>query len=161
MSTGSTRALRALDAAHVPYVVRPYEHDPLVANYGDEAAARLGLARQRVLKTLVVRAPHGLVVVILPVAHRLDLKALAAALGVKHVRVADPQEAERSTGYHVGGISPFGQKRALPTLVDVSVTSQRTVVVSAGKRGLAVELAVVDLISATAATVASMSREAI
>jgi Cys-tRNA(Pro)/Cys-tRNA(Cys) deacylase len=108
----------ALDRAGIAYSRHPYDHDPATASYGLEAAEALGVEPARVLKTLLVDTGKGLAVGVVPVDGQLDLKAVAAALGVKTVTMADPAAAERSTGYVVGGISPVGQKRALPTVLD-------------------------------------------
>ena len=148
-----TPALRALDAARVAYTVREYAHDPRAVSFGLEAAAALGLPPGRVFKTLLASDGRQLVVGIVPVDHALDLKALAAALGLKRLTMADPAAAERSTGMVVGGISPIGQKRALPTVLDASAVEYDTVLVSGGRRGLDVELAPADLVRLTAATV--------
>ena len=148
-----TPALRALDAARVAYTVREYAHDPRAVSFGLEAAAALGLPPGRVFKTLLASDGRQLVVGIVPVDRTLDLKALAAALGLKRLTMADPAAAERSTGMVVGGISPIGQKRALPTVLDASAVEYDTVLVSGGRRGLDVELAPADLVRLTAATV--------
>ena len=148
-----TPALRALDAARVAYTVREYAHDPRAVSFGLEAAAALGLPPGRVFKTLLASDGRQLVVGIVPVDRTLDLKALAVALGLKKLAMADPAAAERSTGMVVGGISPIGQKRALPTVLDASAVEYDTVLVSGGRRGLDVELAPADLVRLTAATV--------
>lgn len=157
-ATGGTPAVQALERAGVPHVVRPYEHDPRAASYGREAAEALGTDPARVFKTLVADADRSLVVGVIPVAARLDLKALAAAVGARKATMADPQVAERATGYVVGGISPLGQRRSLPTVVDVSALEHQTVLVSGGRRGLDVELAPADLIALTDATTARLAR---
>ncbi len=118
--------------------------------YGLEAAAALGVDPRRIFKTLVATVDGRLVVAIVPVAAELDLKLLAAAAGGRRAELADPLAAERSTGYVVGGISPIGQRRSLPTLLDASATSWPTVYVSGGRRGLQVELAPADLLAACA-----------
>ncbi|HOA26171.1 MAG TPA: Cys-tRNA(Pro) deacylase [Arachnia sp.] len=148
-----TPALRALDAARVAYTVREYAHDPRAVSFGLEAAAALGLPPGRVFKTLLASDGRQLVVGIVPVDRTLDLKALAVALGLKKLAMADPAAAERSSGMVVGGISPIGQKRALPTVLDASAVEYDTVLVSGGRRGLDVELAPADLVRLTAATV--------
>lgn len=153
-----TPATVALDAAGIPYVVRSYEHDPASSSYGWEAAAALGVPPERVLKTLLVAAGSALHVAVVPVDRRLDLKAMAAAVGAKKVAMAEPRVAERSTGYVVGGISPIGQRRPLPTVVDTGATGFDTVLVSGGRRGLDVELAPHDLIAVTGAAVAPIAQ---
>lgn len=155
---GGTPAIRALTAAGVPFTARPYEHDPSAASYGLEAAEALGVDPERVFKTLLVSVDGRLAVGIVPVAGQLDLKAVAAALGGKRAAMADPAAAERATGYVVGGISPVGQRRAHPTVLDVAATTFPTVLVSGGRRGLDVELAPGDLAAVTGATVAPIAR---
>jgi Cys-tRNA(Pro)/Cys-tRNA(Cys) deacylase len=154
-----TPALAALAAAGVPHTAHAYEHDPRsTAGYGEEAAAVLGLDPEQVYKTLVADVDGTLTVAVVPVAGRLDLKALAHALGGKKAVMADPAAAQRATGYVVGGISPLGQKTPHPTVVDETVWLFDTVFVSGGRRGLDVELAPDDLIRLTAATVADIAR---
>ncbi|MFK5645308.1 Cys-tRNA(Pro) deacylase [Ornithinimicrobium sp. LYQ121] len=138
---GGTPATVALDRAGVTYAVRAYAHDPRAASYGLEAAEALGVEPGRVFKTLLVDTDHGLGVTIVPVDTTVDLKAAAAALGAKRATMADPAVAERTTGYVVGGISPLGQKKRLPTVLDSSATGHATILVSGGKRGLDLELA--------------------
>ena len=153
-----TPATTALRKAGISFTAHEYEHDPAATSYGLEAAEALGVTPERVFKTLLVDTGTGLAVGIVPVDRQLDLKAVAAALGVKKVAMAQPADAERSTGYVVGGISPVGQKRALPTVLDASAGEHATVLVSGGRRGLDLELAPADLTRATSATVASISR---
>jgi Cys-tRNA(Pro)/Cys-tRNA(Cys) deacylase len=152
-----TPALRALAQAGVAHTVRPYEHDPRAASYGAEAAEALEVDPARVFKTLLAEVDGHLVVAIIPVAQRLDLKALARAAGGRRAAMADPADAERATGYVVGGISPFGQKRALPTVLDSSALDHERVLVSAGRRGLDVELSPADLVAMTSATTAALT----
>ena len=147
----TTPATLALDRAAVTWTGHPYEHDPASPSYGLEAAAALGVDPARVFKTLLVDAGRGLGVGIVPVDGQLDLKAVAGALGAKSVTMADPAAAERSTGYVVGGISPVGQKRALPTVLDESAFAFDTVFVSGGRRGFDIELAPEDLAAVTRA----------
>ncbi|AKT51899.1 Cys-tRNA(Pro) deacylase [Arsenicicoccus sp. oral taxon 190] len=154
----ATPATTALDRAGVRYQVRAYEHDPAAPSYGLEAAAALGVDPARVLKTLLVDTGAGLAVGIVPVDRQLDLKALATALHVKRVTMADPAAAQRSSGYVVGGISPLGQKRPLPTVVHAAALGHDTVLVSGGRRGLDVELTPTDLITLTRATTADIAR---
>ena len=156
---GGTPATVALERAGVPFTSHPYEHDPAAGSYGLEAAERLGLDPACVLKTLVADVDGRLVVAVVPVSARLDLKALAAAVGGKRAAMADPAAAERSSGYVVGGISPLGQKSPHPTVVDETVWLFDTVLVSGGRRGLDVELAPADLVRLTGATVADVARD--
>ncbi len=139
----------ALDRAGIAYQARPYQHDPAAPSYGLEAAEALGVEPARVFKTLLVDTDRGLAVGIVPVDTTLDLKAVAAAVGAKKATMADPKTAERTTGYVVGGISPVGQKKALPTVLDDSALSHDTVLVSGGKRGLDLELSPQDLLAVT------------
>ena len=146
-ASAGTPATVALARAGVPYTARAYEHDPRAAAYGLEAAEKLGVEPERVFKTLLADVDGALAVAIVPVALQLDLKALAQALGAKRAEMADPRVAERKTGYVVGGISPIGQKSALPTVLDESAILCETVLVSGGRRGLDLELAPDDLIA--------------
>ena len=138
---GGTPATAALTAAGVAHTLHPYAHDDGASGFGEEAAAALGVAPERIFKTLVADLGGELVVAVVPVARQLDLKALAAALGGKKAAMADPAAATRSTGYVLGGISPLGQRTRLRTVVDRSAAGFPTVYVSAGRRGLQVELA--------------------
>ena len=148
----------ALTAAGVIFSQHAYEHDPGARSFGLEAAEVLGLPPEQVFKTLLVDTGAGLAVAIVPVAGQLDLKAMAAALGAKRVTMADPAAAQRSSGYVVGGISPIGQKRALPTVVDESAELFDVVYVSGGRRGLDVGLSPTDLVQVTHAVVADIGR---
>jgi Cys-tRNA(Pro)/Cys-tRNA(Cys) deacylase len=156
-SAGGTPAIQALERAGVVHRVLAYEHDPRAESYGLEAAEALGVDPARVFKTLMAEADGRLVVAVVPVSGRLDLKGLARAVGARKASMADPAAAERATGYVVGGISPLGQKRPHPTVVDVSALDHPTVLVSAGRRGLDVELAPADLVSLTSATTAPIA----
>ena len=154
-----TRATTVAERAHVAFRTHEYAHDRTMREYGIEAVERLGLDPERVFKTLVVVTPAGdHAVAVVPVARTLDLKALATTLRVKSVAMADPTDAERVTGYLRGGISPLGQKRRLPTVVDASAEAFETVFVSGGQRGLEIELAPADLVGLTGATVAAVAR---
>ncbi|GAA3321616.1 Cys-tRNA(Pro) deacylase [Paeniglutamicibacter sulfureus] len=159
-STG-TPATTLLDRESVPYTVHSYVHDPSVENYGMEAAEAIGVPASRVFKTLLVSTgepgPAALVVGIVPVDRSLDLKAMAVALGLKKVEMADPAVAERRTGYVVGGISPLAQRNRSRTLLDASALAHETVYVSGGHRGLDLELAPADLQRLTEADVAAIS----
>ena len=154
-----TPAVAALVRAGIAHTLHAYEHDPASdLGYGLEAAAAIGVEPARVFKTLCVEADGRLSVGIVPVDCSLDLKAISRALGAKAASMAKPADAERATGYVVGGISPLGQKRALPTVVDSSALLFDTVYVSGGRRGLDVGLAPGDLVSATGAIVADIAR---
>ena len=157
-STGGTPATVALTRAGVAFTLHEYAHDPRATSYGSEAAEALGLDPDRVFKTLLAEVDGTLVVAVVPVAGWLDLKALARALGGRKAAMADPKDAERSTGYVVGGIAPVGQKRRLPTVVDESATAYDVVYVSAGRRGLDLGIAPADLVAATGAITADVSR---
>src|SRR5690606_37855546 len=137
-----TPAIDLLKKARASYEVHSYSHDPKAASYGLEAAEKLGLEPARVFKTLLaVTDKDELLVAVVPVAGNLDLKALAQAAGAKKTEMADPSAAQRATGYLLGGISPLGQKKRLRTFIDVSAQAHPTIFVSAGRRGLEVELA--------------------
>jgi Cys-tRNA(Pro)/Cys-tRNA(Cys) deacylase len=156
--SGSTPATVALAKADVPFTLYPYDHDPAAPSYGREAAEALAVAPERVFKTLVADVDGTLTVAVVPVSGQLDLKALAAAVGGKRAGMADPARAERTTGYVLGGISPLGQRKTLPTVVDDSALGFPTVLVSAGRRGLDLELSVDDLVRLTRATLAPIGR---
>ena len=161
---GGTPATEALTRAGVAHTLHPYEHHDGERHFGDEATAALGLDPERVFKTLVADVADTaggrptLVVAVVPVARQLDLKALAGAVGAKRAAMADPAAAQRSSGYVLGGISPLGQRTPLPTVVDATASGFPTVYVSAGRRGLQVELAPADLVAVTGATLAAVSR---
>lgn len=135
-----------------------YEHHESATNFGEEAAAALGLREEQVFKTLVVSVDGDLAVAIVPVADRLDLKAIAAAVGGKKASLADPTLAERRTGYVVGGISPVGQKTRIRTVLDASASDHPTIFVSGGRRGFDIELSPVDLARVTEASTAPIAR---
>jgi Cys-tRNA(Pro)/Cys-tRNA(Cys) deacylase len=154
-----TPAVRALKHARVSHRVHAYTHDPACEAYGLEAAQALGVDSRRVFKTLLAQDGGGrLLVALVPVACQLDLKALATAARAKWVAMATPADAQRATGYVVGGISPLGQKRRLPMWLDRSALDHLTVFVSAGRRGLEIELAPADLLTLTAGRVAGIAR---
>lgn len=168
-SRSATPATAALTRAGIEFSVRTYDHDPSLGgqgSYGAEAAAALGVDPARVFKTLLARVDaigessggNGLAVAVVPVSGQLDLKALAQALDGKRAEMAAPEEAERATGYVVGGISPVGQRRRLPTVLDSSALEHRSVLVSGGRRGMDIELAPGDLVTVTGAKVARLSR---
>jgi Cys-tRNA(Pro)/Cys-tRNA(Cys) deacylase len=156
--SASTPALAALSSAGIAFISHAYEHDPRVESFGLEAANALGVDPARVFKTLLADVDGELSVGVVPVTGSLDLKALATALGAKKARMADPERAERATGYVVGGISPLGQKRRHRTVLDASADGWDTIFVSAGRRGLEAELAPADLVRLIDAQVAPISR---
>jgi Cys-tRNA(Pro)/Cys-tRNA(Cys) deacylase len=147
-----TPAIVAAERAGIAFAVHEYDHDPKAASYGLEAAEKLGVDADRVFKTLVADVDGTLTVAVVPVAAQLDLKALG-----KRASMADPKVAERSTGYVAGGISPLGQRRQLPTVVDESALVFATIHVSAGRRGLEIELAPGDLLRLTAGRTAAIA----
>ena len=154
-----TPALLALARAGVAHTVHTYEHDPATpAGYGLEAAHALGLAPEQVFKTLLADVDGTLTVAVVPVTTTLDLKALASAVGGKRAAMANPRDAERATGYVVGGISPLGQKTPHPTVVDETVELFEAVYVSGGRRGMDIGLAPADLVAMTGAVVADIAR---
>jgi len=154
-----TPALVALAEAAVRHTVHDYAHDPTSElGYGAEAATALGVEAGRVFKTLVVAVDSDLAVAVVPVDRQLDFKAFARAVSGKRAVLAEAIDAERATGYVVGGISPIGQRRRLRTVVDQTSLDQQTVYVSAGRRGLDVELAPGDLVSMTSAVTALIAR---
>ncbi len=157
-TSGGTPATVALTRAGVRFTAHGYDHDPASGSYGQEAADALGLEPARVFKTLLVSVDGRLVVGIVPVSGQLDLKAVAAAVGGKKAAMADPAAAERATGYVVGGISPLGQKRPHPTVLDNSALTHPTIFVSGGRRGLDLEVSPGDLVRLTAALVAPIGR---
>jgi Cys-tRNA(Pro)/Cys-tRNA(Cys) deacylase len=153
MAGRDTPATTAARKGGIAHRVHEYAHDPGAASYGLEAAEALGQDPARVFKTLVADLDGALTVCIVPVTGELDLRSLG-----KRARMADPAKAERTTGYVAGGISPLGQRRALPTLVDDSALEHETVFVSAGRRGLEIELAPGDLVALTRAEVRALRR---
>jgi Cys-tRNA(Pro)/Cys-tRNA(Cys) deacylase len=157
MAGQGTPATALLAKRKVPYTLHSYDHDPRAESFGLEAAELLGLDPARVFKTLVADVDGRLAVGVVPVTGQLDLKALAAALKGKKARMAEVAAAERATGYVAGGISPLGQKKRLPVVIDASAAAFDTVFVSAGRRGLDVELTPADLADLTAAVVAPIA----
>ena len=157
-AAASTPATVALVRAGIPFEIRAYEHEPGVSDFGGEAAAALGVEPERVFKTLLAEVDGALAVGVVPVSGKLDLKALAAALGGRRAAMADPVLAERKTGYVVGGISPIGQRTRLRTVVDASALGHGTVLVSGGRRGFDIELTPGDLMRATDAIAAPIGR---
>ena len=159
--TGSsgTPATVALTKSGIAFTIHSYDHDPSATSFGLEAADALGLPVEQVFKTLLADIDGKLVVGIVPVHRKLDLKALAARVGGKRAAMADAAIAERSTGYVVGGISPIGQKRALPTVIDDSATNFDTIYVSGGRRGFDLGLSPADLATITSARFAPIARD--
>jgi Cys-tRNA(Pro)/Cys-tRNA(Cys) deacylase len=153
MAGRETPATRAAKSAGVEYTVHEYRHDPRAESFAGEAAEALGLDPRRVFKTLVVSVGDDLAVAIVPAADQLDLRGVG-----KRAAMADPGRAERVTGYVAGGISPLGQRKRLPTFVDETALEHGTVFVSAGRRGLEIELAPADLVARTGATVRPLRR---
>ncbi|MFI6366561.1 Cys-tRNA(Pro) deacylase [Nocardia sp. NPDC050630] len=154
MAGASTPAIRTLAKAGVAHRVHAYKHDPRTDSYGTEAvdalAAEVGVTAAQIFKTLVIELSTGaLAVAVLPVPNTLSLKAAAAALGAPKAAMADKAKAERITGYVLGGISPLGQRKLLPTVVDASALAWDRMLCSAGRRGLEIELAPADLIRLT------------
>ena len=157
-AAGGTPATLALAAAGVTFELHHYDHDPRAASYGLEAAEALGVEPARVFKTLLASLDGSLVVGIVPVAGQLDLKALARALGGSRAAMADVSVAERATGYVAGGISPVGQKKPHRTVLDESALAHATIFVSAGRRGLDLEMTPADLVVITEAITAQIGR---
>ena len=152
-----TMATIALERAKISFTLHEYEHDPRAGSYGLEASDALGIPPERVFKTLLASVDGSLAVGVVPVHRQLDLKALAAAVGGKKAVMAQVAAAERATGYVAGGISPVGQKRRLPVVVDASALEVATMFCSAGRRGLEIELTPADLIRAAGASVARIA----
>lgn len=157
MASG-TPATALLQRSGVAFTLHSYRHDPRATEFGAEAAEQLGVDPARLFKTLIAAVDDALACAVVPVAGRLDVKAFAATLGGKRADLADPKAAARSTGYVLGGISPLGQRTVLRTVVDASAATFPTVFVSAGKRGLQVELAPADLVRLTGAALADIGR---
>ncbi|RVW04599.1 Cys-tRNA(Pro) deacylase [Rhodococcus spongiicola] len=162
MAGTSTPATKLLAKEKVSHRIHNYDHDSRVGSYGDEAvdslADRLGVASAQIFKTLVIKTDSGkLAVAVLPVPSKLSLKAAAAALGASKAVMAEQSDAERSTGYVLGGISPLGQRKRLPTVIDASALTWDRVLCSAGRRGLEIELAPQDLVQLAGAVVADVS----
>lgn len=158
MAGRGTTATAALERAKIPFTLHEYPHDPRHESYGREACEALGIPAGRVFKTLIAEVDGALVAGVVPVDGQLDLKALAAARGGKRAAMAQVTAAERATGYVAGGISPVGQRRRLPVVLDESALRFGTVFCSGGRRGLEIEIAPADLVRAAGASVAAISR---
>ncbi len=152
MAGRRTPAITAAERAGIAFRVHEYEHDPRAASFGVEAVQKLGLDPARVFKTLVADVDGELTVAVVPVESQLDLRTLG-----KRARMADPKAAERATGYVTGGISPLGQRRLLPIVLDDSALAFETIHVSAGRRGLELELAPADLLALTGGRAAAVA----
>ena len=154
-----TPAIDQAKKANISFTIHEYEHDPTAPSYGEEAADKLGIDPERVFKTLVVSGGgKDLSVAVVPVSRQLDLKAMAKAIGAKKVAMAEVKLVERTTGYVVGGVSPLGQKKPLPTIIDASAQDFPTMFVSAGRRGLEIELASQDLAKLTNAAFSPVAK---
>jgi len=162
MSGKGTPATRAAEAARITYRMHEYEHVAGSGSYGQEAAEALGVDATRVHKTLVATVERNgrseLVVAIVPVDAQLDLKALAIAIGAKRADMAPPADVERTTGYVLGGVSPLGQRKRLTTVLDDGAEAFDTIYVSAGRRGLEIELAPADLLRLTGGRLAPLAK---
>src|SRR3954467_13973472 len=141
-----TPATVALTKAGVAFTLHEYDYDPDAARIGMQAAAALGVDPPRLLKTLMAKAGNAVVCVLVPSDAEVSLKKLAAAAGAKDAAMLAPAEAERATGYHVGGISPFGQKRRVRVFIGLSALAHQTIIVNGGQRGLQIKLAPTDLV---------------
>lgn len=151
-----TPAINLAKKLKIHHQIHEYQHDPKAESYGLEASEKLDIAPSRVFKTLVAQAGEELIVAVLPVSNKLDLKRLAKAVKAKKAAMADPRIVERSTGYILGGVSPLGQKKRLKTLIHQSAIEYETIFVSAGRRGLEIELSPQDLQKALSAQVCSI-----
>ena len=162
MAGTATPATTLLEKSKTAHQVHSYDHDPRAESFGDEAvtalAGAVGVTADQIFKTLVIKLDTGkLAVAVLPVPNKLSLKAAAAALGASKAVMADRADAERSSGYVFGGISPLGQRKKLPTVIDASALEWDRVLCSAGRRGLEIELAPGDLVDLCGATTASIT----
>jgi Cys-tRNA(Pro)/Cys-tRNA(Cys) deacylase len=154
-----TPAINCLKKAKIPYRLHSYDHDPNCSTFGKEAAEKLGICADRIFKTLVISVDQkGLGIAVVPVSGQLNLKTAGTLFGSKKTRMADKKDVERSTGYLPGGVSPIGQKKRLPTIIDNSALQFDTVFISAGRRGLQVELSPLDLAALTGAGFDNISK---
>lgn len=155
-----TPAINTAKKAKIAYSIHEYSHDPSSHSYGLEAAEKMGVEPDQVFKTLVVSLDdRSMAVGVVPVSRTLNLKAIAKALGAKKAAMANATDVERSTGYVLGGVSPLGQKKRLKTVIDASAQEYETLFVSAGRRGLEIELAPADLASLTGAVFSEIRTE--
>lgn len=152
-----TRATQALDKAGISYELKTYTYDPNAERIGVHAAESMGVPPDQVLKTLIAYADGKPVCVLLPSDREVSMKKLAQAFGAKSAEMSKPADAERMTGYHVGGISPFGQKRRLPTVVDKAAFSYERVFLNGGQRGLQIRIRPQDIVTAAAAKIAELT----
>ncbi len=158
-----TPAVNAVKKANIVYTLHEYDYDPATKDsYGEDAAKGIGVSTKQMFKTLVVVLNNNVTtlgVAVIPVACQLGFKAYANAIKTKKVRIANKNDAEWATGYRVGGVSPFGQKKKLPIIIDTSANDFSTVFVSGGKRGLYIELSPQDLLKTTEADSAPIGKE--
>ena len=155
---GGTRATELLTSLGIAHTIHRYAHDPRHPSYGQEASEALAVPPDRVLKTLIADVDGQLTVGVVPVGASLDLKALAAAVGGKRAAMADPNRAEKASGYVTGGITALGLRKPLPVIVDESALGHSTVFCSAGQRGMEIELAPADLVAAAGARTAPIAK---
>ncbi|MGB3210828.1 MAG: Cys-tRNA(Pro) deacylase [Desulforhopalus sp.] len=154
-----TPAINAAKKKKIAYTIHQYSHNPAQDSYGKEAAEKLGIAEEKVYKTLIVQLDRAdLAVAVTPVSSMLSMKKIAKAAGAKKAVMADKDMVERTTGYILGGVSPLGQKKRLRTVIDLSAKDYPTIFVSAGRRGLEIELSSTDLAALTGATFAEIGQ---
>ena len=151
-----TPAIAALTKVGISFTLHEYDYDPAAERIGMQAAEALGVAPARLLKTLIVEAGGAMICVLVPSDREVNLKKLAAACGAKQASLLPPPTAERVTGYHVGGISPFGQRKKLRCFVEADALANRAVLVNGGRRGLQIEIATDDLMRFTGAEAVSL-----
>jgi Cys-tRNA(Pro)/Cys-tRNA(Cys) deacylase len=152
----ATPATTALEKAGIAFTLHEYDYDPDAARIGMQAAEALGIAPDRLLKTLMAKAGNAVVCVLVPSDKEVSLKRLAAAAGAKDAAMLPSAEAERISGYHVGGISPLGQRKRAATFIERTALAHRSILVNGGRRGLQIEIAPADLVRATGAKAADL-----
>ena len=152
----ATPATAALEKAGIPFTLHEYDYDPNAAKIGMQAAQALGIAPERLLKTLMAKAGNAIVCVLAPSDREVSLKRLASAAGAKDATMLPPGEAERVTGYHVGGISPLGQRKKSQAFIERTALAHPTVLVNGGRRGLQIEISPGDLVRAIGAKAADL-----